>query len=92
MCLQVINFHFYLKENDRVSRGTILESNKSFFPDEFLIKLKHYLSHDLSGVPNFCRVSLLAINNYNLRNEAVFLQDNPDDIKILYTFNDITWI
>ena len=81
MCLQLINFHLCLKENDRVSRGTIHESNKSFFPGEFLIKLKHCLSNDLSGVSNFCRVSLLAINDYNLRNAAVFLQDNPDDDK-----------
>ena len=73
MCLQLINFHLCLKENNRVSRGTTHVSNKSFFPGEFFIKLKHYLSNDLSDVSNFCRVSLLAINNYNLRNAEVFL-------------------
>ena len=40
------------------------------------MKLKHHLNHSLSDVPNFFRVSLLAINKYNPKNTTVILQDN----------------
>ena len=51
----------------------------SFCPDEILIVLKQYLSHNLSEVPNFCRASSLAMNKCYLKITAVLLQDNPDD-------------
>ena len=34
-----------LRKYDRVSCGTIHKNNNSYCPDEFLIKLKHQLSH-----------------------------------------------
>ena len=40
------------------------------------MKLKHYPYHNLQDVPNFSRVSLLAINKYNLDNNAAILQKN----------------
>ena len=58
------------RKNDRASRGIIHKNNNSFSPGEFLIKLKHHLIHNLSDVPNFCRVSILARRKYNLRNTA----------------------
>ena len=54
-----------------------LEKN-SLSSDGFLIKLKH-LSHNLSDVPNFSRVPLLAMNKFNLKNTDVLLQDNLND-------------
>ena len=48
-------------------------------PDEFLLKLKDHLSHTLSDVPNFYRLSLSAMNKYCLKNTAVLFQDNLDD-------------
>lgn len=48
-------------------------------PDEFLIKLKHHLSHILTDIPNFCRGYLSEMNKYYLQNTAVFFQDNLDD-------------
>ena len=41
--------------------------------------MKHHLSHNLSDVPIFSRISLLATNNCNLKNSAVLLQDNLND-------------
>ena len=77
-CLWVINFPLYL-ENTIEFRGATHKNSNSFSPDEFFIKLKHYLSHNLSNVPNFYRVSLLAMNKYNLNSTLVLLQDNLDD-------------
>ena len=50
----------------RVSRGTINRNNSSFSPDHFLIILKHHVNHNLSDLPKFCQVALLAINKDSL--------------------------
>ena len=63
----------------RVSRRTIHKNNNFLSPNKFLIKLKHHDSRNLSNVSNFCRVSLLTMSKYNLKNPAVLLQDNIDD-------------
>ena len=34
------------RKHDRVSRGTVQKNNISFSPDEFLMKLKHHISHN----------------------------------------------
>ena len=49
-------------------------TKNSFFPNEFFTKLKHHLSHNLSDVPNFCLVSLLAMNKYNLKIQQLSLK------------------
>ena len=67
------------RKYNRVSRGTFHKNNNSFSPDETEIKLKHHLSPNLLDAPNFYRVSPLTINEYNLKNTAVILEDNPDD-------------
>ena len=67
------------RKYNRVSRGTIHKNNNSFSPEEFLIKLKHHLSPNLLDAPNFYRVSPLTMNEYNLKDTAVLLEDNPDD-------------
>ena len=61
------------RKHDRVSRGTIHKINNSFSPDVSLIKLKHFLSHNLSDALNFCRVSLLAMGKNNFKIAAVLL-------------------
>lgn len=67
------------RKHNIVFCGTI-HNNKNFFsPDEFLIKLKHYLSHNLWLIPNFCRVSPSAMNKYNLKKTTALLKDNLDD-------------
>ena len=60
-----------------------------FFLDEFLIKLKHHLSHNLWDVPKVCQVSLLAMSRYNVKNRAVFLSDNLEYDRNLHAFSDI---
>lgn len=50
--------------------GTTHKNNNSFSPDEFLIKLKNHLHCKLSDAP-FFRESLLAMNQYNLKNTVV---------------------
>ena len=70
ICIWVINFRLYL---ENVSRGTTHKRINSFSPHEFLIKLKYYLSHNLSIVPDFFRVSLLAINKFNVKNTSVLV-------------------
>ena len=61
------------RKHNRISGGYSHKDKKFLSRDEFLINLKHHLNHSLSGVPNFSRVSLLAMNKYNLKNTAVFL-------------------
>ena len=51
------------RKHDKASHGTVHRNNNYFSPDEFLIKLKHHLSHKSSDFPNFSGVSLLAMNN-----------------------------
>ena len=58
------------RKRDRVFRGTSYKNNDSFSPKEFLIKLKHYLSHNLSDVSNVGRVSLLTMNKYKLEQSS----------------------
>ena len=58
-------------------------------PDEILIVLKQYLSHNLSEVPNFCRASSSAMNKCYLKITAVLLQDNLDDDRNSIFFNAI---
>ena len=74
-----IKFPPLTRKHHRVFRGTIHKNKNSFSPDELLFKLKHYLSYNLSDIPDFCRVYLLAMNKYNFENTAVLLQDNLDD-------------
>ena len=62
------------RKRDRVSRGRIHKN--IFFPWWAFYKLNYHLSHNLSDVPDFFRVFLLAINKYNLKNTAILLQDN----------------
>ena len=65
--------------HNRIFRGNSHKNNNSSPPDEFLIKIKHNLNHDLSDVPNFFRLAILAINIFNLNNSAILLQDNLSD-------------
>ena len=65
-----------LRKHDKVSRGKIHENNKSFSSNEFLINLKHHLSQNLWDVS---KVSLLAMNEYNLKKTAVLVQDHLGD-------------
>lgn len=53
-------------------------------PDEFLVKLKYHLNHILSDAPNISRVSLVAMNKYNVRETKALLQDK---LAILYIAN-----
>lgn len=62
-----------------VSGRKVHQSNNSFTPDEFLIKLEHHLSHDLWDFRNFFRESLLAIIKSNFTKTAVSAQDNLHD-------------
>ena len=76
---------------DGVSRETIHQDNNSSCLDMFFIKLKHYLSHHLSHVPNFYPVSLLAMIKYNLKKIAVLFLDKLDDGKnfIYFQFDSL---
>ena len=42
---------------------------------------KHHHNHNLPAVYNFIKVFLLAMNKYNLKNMAVFLQDYLNDTR-----------
>ena len=74
--MSVSNKILLLPKKTIVSPGKSHKINNSCSPDEFLVKLKHHLSHNLLDVPNVCRVSLLAMNKYNLKKIAVLLQYN----------------
>lgn len=84
-------FKTFPRKQDRVSRGTIHENHNSFCLDGLFIKLKHHRSHNLSDAPNFYRVFLLAMSNYNLKNTTVLLQDKLDDDKnfIYFQFDSL---
>ena len=60
-------FQLFPRKHNRISRSTSNTSNTFSSPYKFLIKLKHHLSHDLSDIYNFSKVSLLAVNKYNLK-------------------------
>ena len=68
-------------KQDKFSRRVSHKNNNSFSPGKFFIKLKQHLSHNQLHVPNFCRVSLLAMNKFDLKNIAIILQDNQDHEK-----------
>ena len=86
-------FRPVLRKYDRVSRRAIHKNKNSFSPDDFLIKLEHHLSQNVSDFPKFCRVSLLAVNNkYNIKMTAILFQDNIGDDRILYNLNGISWL
>ena len=55
-----------LRKHNNIYRGTSQQNNNTLSPDEFLVKLKHHFNHNLSDVPNFSRVSILLMNNYDL--------------------------
>ena len=65
-------------KQDKVYRRESHKNNNSFSPGKFFIKLKQHLSHNQSLVPNFCRVSFLTMNKYNLKKTAIILEDNLD--------------
>ena len=69
MCLRVINFHLYLG-----CTTEFLEEHFIKIIVLFLDKLKHQVSHNLLDALNFCRMSLLAMNEYNLKTTAFLLQ------------------
>ena len=69
------------RKHDKLSCGATQENNNSFFPDELHIKLK-YLPIFYRMFLTFFRVSLLAMNKYNLKNTALILQGNLDDDQI----------
>ena len=68
-------------KRDKFSRRTSHKNNNSFSPGKIFIKLKQRLSHNQSHVTNFCRVSLLGMNKFDLKNIAIILQDNQDHEK-----------
>ena len=72
-------FPSLLRKHNRISGGSSHKSNISLSPDEFLIKLKNHLNHNLSDPPNFSRISLLKINKFNFKKTAVLLQNNLND-------------
>ena len=64
-------------KQDKFSRRVSHKNNNSFSPGKFFIKLKQHLTCQ-SLVPNFCRVSFLTMNKYNLKKTAIILEDNLD--------------
>ena len=52
-------FPSLLRKHNRISGGNSHKNNISLSPDEFLIKLKDHLNHNLSDSSNFSRISLL---------------------------------
>ena len=54
-------------KHERVSHRAIHKNNDYSSPDEFLFKMKQRISHNLSDVRNFCRISLLAMNKCGLK-------------------------
>lgn len=49
-------------KHNNISRDTFQSNNNSLPSGKFLTKLKHHINHNLSDVPNFSGVSLLAVN------------------------------
>ena len=54
-------------KHERVSHRASHKNNDYSSPDEFFIKMKQRISHNLSDFCNFCRISLLAMNKCNLK-------------------------
>lgn len=79
--LVVNKFQPITRKHNRISHGSSDKNNNYLSPDKLLIKPKHYLNHNLSGVPSFSKVSLLAMKKYNLKNTAVLLQDILNDTR-----------
>ena len=68
--------------NSRVSRGKSHKGVSSLQPDQFLTKLKNYLTDDLSGTMNFIRVSLSSLKKSFLKEVHLlvsnFITDNSN--------------